>query len=87
MKEVNKATCRKCGHRMLIRKAGDDLAGAQDEAAAHQGFRAAAAAAAAAASVPRPEPIARTEWEEEDPTHIAQLDERGEPVIPGHAAP
>jgi predicted Zn finger-like uncharacterized protein len=87
VKEVNKATCRKCGHRMLIRKAGDGDGATQqmDEnpylsTAGSEEFR--SAIAAAAAGVPRVDNAARSEWEEEDPTHIAQLDDHGEPIPP-----
>lgn len=87
VKEVNKATCRKCGHRMLIRKAGEADGATQqmDEnpflsSAGSEEFR--AAIAAATAGVPRVDIAPRSEWEEEDPTHIAQLDEYGEPIPP-----
>ena len=85
VKEVNKATCRKCGHRMLIKKTGEGsapspspnppLVGGNDEQAmrsgqAHAAMSAAVLEAQARAVAAFPAAPEINEWEDDQPTKI-----------------
>lgn len=85
VKEVNKATCRKCGHRMLIKKTGEGPAlppspepppvSGNDEQTVITGQASAAMAAAVSEAQARavaafPEAPEINEWEDDQPTKI-----------------
>jgi hypothetical protein len=78
VKEVNKATCRKCGHRMLIRRAGAAAAPpvAPPPQPQNDGEH---------TQIRRPPPAASAgnEWEDDGPTRIARspMDDHERPTI------